>query len=111
MPPVEFSRVKSGRIARYLELQEEKNLRDSDTKKADAEMQRLKALIIADMGRSCTAVCEDGCTVSWKPVCKVGISKNNLDRLKEVHPEIYAEYVTVSESRRFNIKQSKPEAA
>jgi len=74
-------------------------------------MQRLKALIVADMGHSSTAICEDGCTVSWKPVRKVGISKHDLERLKEVHPEIYAEYASVSESRRFNIKLPKPEAA
>ena len=34
-----------------------------------------------------------------------------MERLKEVYPEIYAEYVTVQTSRRFNIKQTKPEAA
>ena len=45
------------------------------------------------------------------PVRKTGISKDNLIRLKEVHPEIYSEYVTVSESRRFNIRQSKADAA
>ena len=110
-PPVEFSKTQSDRIARYLELQEEKKRYDSDTKAVDAEMQRLKALIVADMGHSSTAICEDGCTVSWKPVRKVGISKHDLERLKEVHPEIYAEYASVSESRRFNIKLPKPEAA
>ncbi len=110
-PPVEFSKTQSERIARYLSLQEEKRKHDSDTKAVDEEMQRLKALIVADMGHSLTAICEDGCTVSWKPVRKVGISKHDLERLKEVHPEIYAEYATVSESRRFNIKLPKPEAA
>lgn len=110
-PPAVLSKAQSDRITRYLELQEEKKQWDSDAKAIDAEMQRLKALIIADMGQSCTATCEDGCTVSYKPVRKVGISKHDLERLKEVHPEIYAEYATVSESRRFNIKLPKPEAA
>ncbi len=110
-PPVEFSRVQSERITRYLALQEEKKRRDSDAKALDAELKRLKAHIVSDMGHSCTAVCEDGCIVSWKPVRKVGISKSDLDRLKEVYPEIYAEYTTVSESRRFHIKPPKPEAA
>lgn len=110
-PPVELSTVQSEQIARYLELQEEKKRRDSDVEAIDAEMQRLKGLIVASMGHSCTAVCEDGCVVSWKPFRKVGISKNDLDRLKEVYPDIYAEYVTVSESRRFNIKPAKPNAA
>jgi len=110
-PPVEFSKEQSDQITRYLELQEKKKQQDSDVKAIEAEMQRLKGLIVADMGNSCTAVCEDGCVVSWKPVRKAAISKNDLERLKEAYPEIYAEYVTVSESRRFNIKLPKPEAA
>ena len=110
-PPVQLSSLQANRITRYLELQEEKKLRDSDTKSIEAEMQRLKALIVADMGESCSAVCQDGYTVTWKPVRKVGISKEGLERMKEVHPEIYAEYTTVSESRRFNVRPPKPEAA
>ena len=110
-PPVEFTKAQSIRIKRYLELQEEKNLREKDVKKFDAEMQRLKGLIVADMGGSCSAICEDGCTVTWKPVRKVGISKDSLERMKEVHPDIYAEYATVSESRRFNIRTPRADAA
>jgi len=66
------------------------------------------------MGTSPMATYEDTCgsyTVTFNPVRRPGISKEGLERMKEVHPEIYAEYVTVSESRRFNIKQSKPKAA
>ena len=72
-------------------------------------MNRLKALIMADMGTSCSATAEDGNTVIWKTVRKPQIYKENLRRLKEACPDIYAEYVTFSESRRFSIKQ--PEAA
>ena len=77
-------------------------------------MNRIKALIIAAMGRSSTAFydCGDGgIRVTYNPVRKPGISKENLDRLKIVHPDIYDEFVTIQESRRFNIKQTKPLAA
>ena len=110
-PPVELTCAQSSRIKRYLELQEEKNQRETDVKKFDAELQRLKALILADMGNSCSAISEDGYTVTWRPVRKIGISKDNLERMKEVHPDIYAEYATVSESRRFNIRTPKADAA
>jgi len=66
------------------------------------------------MGASCSAVYntgDGGYRVTYNPVRKTGITKENLERLKEVHPEIYAEFVTVQTSRRFNIKQTKPEAA
>lgn len=66
------------------------------------------------MGHSCSAVFFDGIsdyTVTYNPVRKTGISKENLERLKLAHPEIYREYVTTKTSRRFNIKKAKAEAA
>lgn len=110
-PPVVFTKTQSARVSRFLELQEERNLLDADAKAIEAEMKRLKALIVADMGNRCSAVSEDGLTVTWNPVRKSGISKEGLERLKVVHPDIYAEYVTYSESRRFRIKRPKEEAA
>ncbi len=110
-PPVSFTRPQSARVARYLELKEEKKQQDANAKAVDSELKRLKALIVADMGGSSTAVTEDGCTVTWKAVRKPDISKEGLERMKQVHPEIYEEYVTISESRRFNVKLPKPEAA
>lgn len=107
-PPVTFSQTQAARIMRYLELQEERQRRSEDI---DRELERLKALIAADLGTNCTGICENGCTVTWKPSCRTGISKENLLRLKAAHPEIYREYVTTTVSRRFSVKQSKPEAA
>lgn len=110
-PPVSFSQTQSARVARFLELKEQKNLCDAGGKAIQEEMDRLKALIVADMGTGCTAVTVDGFTVTWNPIRKRGIPKEGLERLKEVYPDIYQEYVTVSESRRFDIKKPKPEAA
>ena len=39
------------------------------------------------------------------------IEKDNLLRLKLQHPEIYEEFVTVSESRRFYVKELREKAA
>lgn len=110
-PPIAFNKMQSARVTRFLELREEKSVHDASAKLIEDEMKRLKALIVADMGKSCSAVTEDGDTITWKPYHKPAISKENLVRLKEAHPDIYAEYVTFSESRRFNIKQLEPEAA
>ena len=76
-------------------------------------MKRLKAAIIAKMGKSCKAICQqDGVnyTVTYNPVRTPGIDKDNLNRLKLEHPDIYEQYVTVSEYRRFTVK-SDAEAA
>lgn len=107
MPPFEFSRGQCAAIQRYLELQKEKN-------KVQNEMERIKALLLVDMGQSTSGTYQDessGFSVTYNPSQKSGITKDALVRMKEVHPEIYAEYVTVSESRRFNIRRTGPKAA
>lgn len=99
----------TAKLMRYLQLQEEKKCAEAGSKEIEADMQRLKAALIAEMGQSCKAVCQqDGInyTVTYNPVRKTTIDKDNLLRLKLDHPDIYERYVTVSESRRFSVKVS-----
>lgn len=109
--PAVFTEAQSARVERYLEVQAEKNLRDDEVKRLKAEMRRLKALIVADMGKSCSAVTADGCTVDWKASHTPKMYKDDLMRLKEMHPDIYKEYTTISESYRLCVSVPKPEAA
>ncbi|MBO4913798.1 MAG: YqaJ viral recombinase family protein [Oscillospiraceae bacterium] len=114
IPPTELDVSQYALVQRYMELQQQRGRCDTDKKAIESEMNRIKALIIAAMGRSSTAFydCGDGgIRVTYNPVRKPGISKENLDRLKIVHPDIYDEFVTIQESRRFSIKQTKPLAA
>ena len=77
-------------------------------------MKRLQGQIVAKMGRSCSAVCSPSGVpyfITYNPVSKLGISRDNLLLLQAQHPDIYDEYVTVSESRRFHIKEQREEAA
>ena len=56
---------------------------------------------------TCKAICQqDGVnyTVTYNPVRKPNIDKDNLIRLKLEHPDIYEQYVTISEFRRFSVK-------
>lgn len=106
-PVVSFDLSMTAKLVRYLQLQEMKSRAESNNSEIEADMQRLKAALIAEMGKSCKATCQqDGVnyTVTYNPVQKPGISKNNLLRLKLDHPDIYEQYVTVSEYRRFNVK-------
>lgn len=98
----------------YLQLQEEKKKAEKRSEELEKELQRAKAILIAEMGTSCTAECrKDGFhyTVTYNPVRKAGVDKNNLSRLKIQYPEIYERFVTVSEYRRFLVKVSAEEAA
>ena len=113
-PPVQFTVPQYRLIQRYEELQWEKKYRGKDTKKIDEEMSQIKAQLIAAMGTSCSATYDNGDSeylVTYNPVRTPGITKENLERLKLLHPEIYKEYVTVQVSRRFYLKQVKPGAA
>ena len=113
-PIVNFDFGMTSTLLRYLKVQEEKKKAEKTVKKLDDELQRYKAKLISEMGTSCTALCEhDGSTftVTYNPVRKTGINKDNLEKLKLLHPEIYDEYVTVTEFRKFNVKVQAQSAA
>lgn len=106
-PVVTLDLSLTAKLMRYLQLQEQKKLTEAGSKEIEADMKRLKAALVAEMGKSCKAVCQqDGVNyiVTYNPVRKSSIDKDNLMRLKLDHPDIYEQYVTVSESRRFSVK-------
>ena len=101
-------------LMRYMELQEQKKQSDKYSKKLEADIQRLKAILAAEMGTSCKAVCDMGgsrYTLTYNPVRKMMVDKDNLMRLKLQYPEIYEQFVTVSEFRTFHVKVSSVDAA
>jgi len=113
-PAVVLNMGLTANLMRYLELQKEKQTADAESRELDNRMKRLRAFIIEEMGNSCTAVCKnDGMnyTVTYNPVRKPEIRKEDLARLRLQLPEVYEQFVTVSESRRFYVKKSRPEAA
>lgn len=96
-------------LMRYMQLQEQKKQSDKYSKKLEIGIQRLKAILAAEMGTSCKAVCDmDGSryTLTYNPVRKMIVDKDNLARLKLQYPEIYEQFVTVSEFRTFHVKCS-----
>ena len=80
----------------------------------EKDIKRLKGMLIERMGTSCTAVYNglaESYTITYNPVRSAGISKDALERLKDEHPDIYDQYVTVSEWRRFHVKKAALQAA
>ena len=113
-PQIELSLPASTGLIRYLELREEKSAVNARIKEIESEMKRLQGRIVAEMGRTCEAACSVGGSnyiVTYKPIRKPDISKDNLFRLQAQHPDIYNDYVTVSESRRFYVKKSQEDNA
>lgn len=106
-PAVTFGMDAAAKVQHYLELKGIKEQADSQFRQLKDDMDRLKAMIIAEMGTGCTALCQSGgtsYTVTANPVRKTEINKDSLLRLKMQHPDLYEQYVTTSEYRKFNIK-------
>ncbi len=111
---VELERGLKDRFGEYLTLQAQKRSMYRCLKEIDKEIERLRAIIVAEMGQSCCAHCGfDGTDyeITYNPVRQLAISKDDLLRLKLLHPDIYDEFVGVSEYRKFNVKRVKAEAA
>ena len=114
IPAIQLDNDLSATMLRYLRLQEQRQQVETRVKTLDTEMQQLKGQMVAKLNGSCMAVGEYGgtqYTISYNPVSRTGITKDNLQKLKLLHPDIYDEYVTVSESRRFSIKAKAADEA
>lgn len=113
-PPIALDANITSNVMRYLELQEQKKIVKSEEDKIESELKRLRGCILDVMGSSCNAACtigENNYKIEYNPIFKPTIDKDNLFRLKEQYPEIYEQFVTVSESRRFYVKKSREKAA
>ena len=113
-PAMEMSIPQITLVKRYLELQQQMKQQTTAASQLEYEVNRLKALIIESLGQNSKATFEDAggaYIVTYNPIRKTVVSKENMERMKEVYPDIYSEFVTTSESRRFNVKLTKPAAA
>lgn len=95
-------------IRSYLEFKEQKAQLDSESKRLEEKMKESYAGIVEALGVSCTGTLKDSSTeyiVTYNPTYRTGIDKKGLERLKINHPDIYEDYVSVTENRRFSIKK------
>ena len=78
-PAVALDLDMTAKLMQYLRLLDEKKNAEVYSKEIDKDIQCLKALLIAEMGTSCTAVCEQegvNYTVTYTPVRKSIIDKD-----------------------------------
>jgi putative phage-type endonuclease len=94
-------------VKKYLEIKGQKSAVEAQSKKLEESMKQAYLGIVEELGSSCTGILKAGAgeyTVSYSPVYRTQIDKNGLERLKTQHPDIYDDYISVSESRRFSVK-------
>ncbi|WP_300249581.1 YqaJ viral recombinase family protein [uncultured Subdoligranulum sp.] len=114
LPKQLLGRAEAATLQKYLQCQEQKKALNAQVKEIDRALKRLQGQIVASMGACWTAGCQDAETqylVSYPAVRRAMIGKDALERLRRDHPEIYDAYVTMSESRRFSVKQIPLSAA
>lgn len=95
-------------LKKYMDLKAEKAKLESEAKKLDERMKEAYLGIVEELGVSCTGILRDGSTeyvVTYNPAYRTGIDKSNLERLKIHHPDVYDDFVTTTESRRFAVKK------
>ncbi len=111
---IELSMPLASCVLQFTQLQAQKRELDAQVKVLADQMKRLQGQIVAEMGRCCTAQCAiagNSFAVTYKPSITMEINKDSLIRLEAQHPEIYREYATANESRRFYVKRLLEEAA
>lgn len=60
------------------------------------------------MGQGCKALLEDGTNryrITFSPTRRTMLGKENLEKLKVQHPDIFEEYTTETENRVFRLKK------
>ena len=80
-PAVSLDLPLTAKLMRFLQLQEQKKGAEAGKKEIEEDMKRLKAAIIAKMGKSCKAICQqDGVnyTVTYNPIRTPGIDKDSV---------------------------------
>lgn len=68
---------------------------------------RRKQVLRYFQSERCSGILKDGnkeYVVTYNPSYRTSIDKKSLEKLKINHPDIYDDYVSVTESRRFAVK-------
>ncbi|MFI3327267.1 MAG: YqaJ viral recombinase family protein [Clostridia bacterium] len=107
-PRVTLHKDYAKKIERILELKERQKFHDKESRLIKREITSLYAPIADELGTSTLGDCiaPTGIyAIDYKATQRIGINKDELNKLKINHKDIYDEYVTVTESRTFNVKK------
>ena len=96
-------------LARIAELRAEKKRLEDEQKAIQNQIESLVLPIIDAMGSNTSGTATVGSTrydISYKPMERTGVNKDNLKRLKLKigYPDVYDQFVTTTSSRRLNFK-------
>ena len=108
LPEIELSNLESKDLEHYLTLSEEKSRLELRKKEIEAQQRELSIPFIEKMGAGCKAVLQSGGSryqITYNPTRRTQIGKDQMEKLKIQHPDVFEEYAKTTESRTFRIKK------
>jgi len=108
IPEIPITTLDSKSLEKYLALSDEKSRLEKRKKEIDAEQRAISVPFVELMGQGCKAFLEDGTNrykITFNPTRRTMIGKENLEKLKMQHPDIFKEYATETENRIFRLKK------
>ena len=96
-------------LPRIAELRAKKKELEDAVKAVQTEIDSLVLPLLDSMGNQTSATATvNGMKydISYKPVPRTTINKDNLERLKNSYPDIYDQFVTTTTNRRLTFKSS-----
>ena len=93
-------------LENVLAMKAQKKDLDAQVRKLDSQIKSAYAPIAELMGTACTAVCENNGVkyrISFDPMYREGIPKDNLSKLRAQYPDVYDDLVQTTESRIFKV--------
>ena len=107
IPEIVLSGLESKNLEKYLTLSEEKSQLEK-RKRNRSRTAGNQCSFCGTAGAGCKAVLEDGTNryrITYNPTRRTSVGKDQMEKLKNQHPDIYEEYTKTTESRTFRIKK------
>lgn len=108
IPEITISGLEPKQLEKYLSLSEEKSMLEKRKKEIEAEQRALSVPFVEQLGQGCKAVMEDGVSryrITYNPMVRTSIGKEQMEKLKIQHPDVYEDYTKTTESRTFRVKK------
>lgn len=109
LPKVSIAAMHLPALLEIHDLRIQKNALETQARKLDEQIKRAYLPFIEQLGNACTAVCENQgqrITISYNPQYRTSIPKSRLDAMKAQYPDVYDDFVEVTESRVFKITKT-----
>lgn len=108
LPDIHIGATFAPALEQFLAFRDEKADLERSARELESKMKGLYVPIVDQLGQCVSGVCESGADKYefwYKPSGRTSIKKESLEKLRMEYPDIYAEYVSTSDTRSFSVKK------